>query len=285
MTQHSLLSYSNSYQGLTQRKGTTVTRNNFEVTKCQPTDDQSDDDDDSSQSSSSSYESENHSSYFGKAVVSLSIIASLCFFSLGWLRTFYGHSFFSVTLKCEPQGCILKEQHVGGDVSMLHLHRHQLVRTELVRLALVGKRKKERKVVQYVGGPSSSSLKMANLTSGDHITSFALVYHEEEDHHHDHHEIPLDHPNVYPVTPHDRNHDDNEKLATYVFKYFDMSLKQDRIAYNNLKQYIGGRRTHAHVEYVGESALSLLGIIFICVGIVGFLLAMSLWRRRMRQNM
>lgn len=283
MAQHSLLSYSNSYQGLTQRKATTVTRTNFELTDCQPTNDHSDDD--SSQSSFSSDESDSPLSYSGKAAIFLSIIASLCFVSFGWIHTFYRHSFVSVTLRCEPQGCILKEQHVGGDVSMLHLHRHQLVRTELVRLTSVGKGKKEKQVFKDTGIPSSSSSKMANLTNGDHVTSFALVYHEEDDHHHDHHEIPLDHPNVYPVTPHDRNHDENEKLATYVFKDLDVSLKQDRIAFNNLKHYIGGRRTHAHVEFVGESTRSLLGMIFICIGIAGFLLTKRLWRRIMRQTM
>lgn len=283
MAQHSFLSYSNSYQGLTQRKATTVARTNFELTNSQPTDDHSDDD--SSQSSCSSDESESSLSHSGKAVVFLSILVSLCFISFGWIRTFYGHSFFSVTLRCEPQGCILKEQHVGGDVSMLHLHRHQLVRTELVRLTLVGKGKKERKVVKDTGISSGSSSKMANLTSFDHVTSFALVYHEEDDHHHDHHEIPLDHPNVYPVTPHDRHHDENEKLATYIFKHLDLSQKQDRIAYNNFKHYIGGRRTHAHVEYVGESTRSLLGIIFICIGIAGFLLTKRLWKRIMRQTL
>lgn len=283
MAQHSFLSYGDSYQGLTQRKALAVTSNHVGDAYCQTTD--SHNDDDSSQSSCSSDDSDSSLRYSRNSFIYLSIIASLCLISFGWFRAFYSRSTFSVVLKCDPQGCILREQHVDGDVSILHLHRHQLVRTDLVHLATVGKRRKERQVIKYVTGPySSSTTAKPKLTTGDHVTSFALVYHEEEDHHHDHHEIPLDQPNVYPLTPHERNHDETEKLATYVFKPLDLSVKHDRVSYNNLKHYIGGQRTHAHVEHVGEKTVSWLGIFFTCIGMIGFFLSITVWIRRIRQQ-
>jgi len=241
-----------------------------------------DNDDDDDSQSTSSHDSERS---LGKsnAMNNLNIFLSLCAIAFGWYRAFHGNPPVSLMLKCDPQECILK-QYEDGSMFFLHLYRHQLVRTDLVRLA-AGERKREKHVVQYLNGPHATIRDTApsQAATSNHLsTSFSLVYHEEEDHHHDHHEIPIGQPNVFPITPHDRH--DEEKLATFIMKPLDLSIKSDKVAYNHLKHYIGGRRSHVLVEHVEPPPVSFLGLAILLLGCIGFLMAVTVLTRRMKQR-
>jgi hypothetical protein len=134
--------------------------------------------------------------------VMMGFLTSLLLVGRGYHLAFHTHPVQTI-FRCEPQGCTYRETHDNGDHSVLHLHRHQLKRTELVRLD-----RRTREVVQYLTGPrrkdhGSSSGAGAHHDRVDRIVhhknnkpsmftycpdtyvTYSLVFDDEEEHHQD----------------------------------------------------------------------------------------------------